>query len=74
MIFLLDTTTCVALIRDQPLLARARAEEAIVRGEMLLVTGTEGRDYRCLRPPDCGPMPESQFHFGNRKRLGVSSR
>ena len=37
-IFLLDTTTCVALIRDQPLLARARAEEAIVRGEMLLVS------------------------------------
>ena len=37
-IFLLDTTACVALIRDQPLLARARAEEAIVRGEMLLVS------------------------------------
>jgi len=38
MIFLLDTTTCEALIRDQPPLARARAEEAIVGSETLLVS------------------------------------
>ena len=38
MTFLLDTSTCVALIRDQPPLARARAEEAIGRGETLLVS------------------------------------